>query len=1090
MRLFRKLRLLLSVVFILLALYGVRNILVTDVKNTYAIPGQLDIGTTSDTEIIYYYNKSYYANDILYGNSSGGFPGVITHDGYVLVNLLTPTPGFRLNVNGRSYTHKLSVSTNATDNELDVAGTSSFQGNVGVGFGNAGPYDVPLTVYQNSTSPNLLKLQGSNGESQIGLETEGIRIAEGGAGYFYDNGAVTLGNASFSQPVTLRGSGVNVNKELSVQGTGNSSFAGRVGIGTTAPGTMLQIQSPAANTDVITLRGTGATPQNIIQLSEITGNHGLIDILDSSGTVRTRLTASGTSYFTGGNVGIGTSTPLSKLHVQYSPSGLSGFNDAFIFENGAGNAYINLLGGASGGESLCFGRTGQSVCHGSVNYNSLAAGALDFRTGDNQYRMVIDNAGQVGIGTTIPSQKLTISGTGSVFGVDNTATFQAKNTAGTYETYLWPRWSDDVTYLNFGAGGMNIRNSASASRMFIQNGGNVGIGVTGPVQKLDVSGNVRLNHVYSPAAYTGFFTDAGAAQPVKVGSLAIASSYSNGAPTNGLYVQGAAGIGTTTPGATLHVAGASGNVFTAGATTNGTGNINLSGHVQLREHGTGALAYLQARDDASNRNIGLRLRTQKAGGTTPTLTEALTIDQDAKIYPAGQPAPRWASSMSSYVFSSDYYYDHDGSGTIYLGEAGNNIDIRGDLGIGTTAPGGKIDVVANLPVNPYAGDMNGIYVHGSGRFDTNGVNRHGYGVYSNIDFWYTGNYGAQVYSIYGLAKSSNYQQSNWMAGVAGECGTNGTGCSGVLGKVNSTSGTLQKAVEGEATNASIGGFFYAGAPGGSYSYQAGIGVAAVGINYSFYEMTSSGKNAFGSNTGIGNYYPQTKLHVSGSVLIDSGYLYMRDATNGNRQVIRDDGGPTLHIIPWGTGPWNTACFGCGSTVNLIVTGTASKPGGGSWAAYSDARLKKDITPYGNALESISRLQGVKFRWINENDHTQDGGIQGGFIAQDVEKAFPAWVTEQEPVGASDKALLGKGVKAKQVSLPQEFSVLIVEAIKELHQMVKNISTEIKTMYVNTEKLIVNGLDVYQELMQAKAQLKDQERRITELEETVRKLRKN
>jgi hypothetical protein len=132
-------------------------------------------------------------------------------------------------------------------------------------------------------------------------------------------------------------------------------------------------------------------------------------------------------------------------------------------------------------------------------------------------------------------------------------------------------------------------------------------------------------------------------------------------------------------------------------------------------------------------------------------------------------------------------------------------------------------------------------------------------------------------------------------------------------------------VEGEATNASIGGFFYAGAPGGSYSYQAGIGVAAVGINYSFYEMTSSGKNAFGSNTGIGNYYPQTKLHVSGSVLIDSGYLYMRDVSNSNRQVIRDDGGPTLHIIPWGTGPWTTACFGCGSTVNLIVTAPLPNP---------------------------------------------------------------------------------------------------------------------------------------------------------------------
>ena len=43
------------------------------------------------------------------------------------------------------------------------------------------------------------------------------------------------------------------------------------------------------------------------------------------------------------------------------------------------------------------------------------------------------------------------------------------------------------------------------------------------------------------------------------------------------------------------------------------------------------MAFLQARDDNSNRNIGLRLRTQIAGTSTPSLTEAVQINGNGNI---------------------------------------------------------------------------------------------------------------------------------------------------------------------------------------------------------------------------------------------------------------------------------------------------------------------------------------------------------------------------------------------------------------------------------------------------------------------------
>ncbi len=81
----------------------------------------------------------------------------------------------------------------------------------------------------------------------------------------------------------------------------------------------------------------------------------------------------------------------------------------------------------------------------------------------------------------------------------------------------------------------------------------------------------------------------------------------------------------------LTIPGSSGTLLQVGAELGSTANIDLSGHVQLKEYGTGNLAYLQARNDTSNRNIGLRIRTQKQGTTNRELVEALTISPTGNV---------------------------------------------------------------------------------------------------------------------------------------------------------------------------------------------------------------------------------------------------------------------------------------------------------------------------------------------------------------------------------------------------------------------------------------------------------------------------
>jgi hypothetical protein len=69
---------------------------------------------------------------------------------------------------------------------------------------------------------------------------------------------------------------------------------------------------------------------------------------------------------------------------------------------------------------------------------------------------------------TVGTEDVTVSGVMTMNGpdtnvllVNNQHTFLARNTSGSHEPFLWPRWSDNYLYMNYGSGGMRLRNNAS-----------------------------------------------------------------------------------------------------------------------------------------------------------------------------------------------------------------------------------------------------------------------------------------------------------------------------------------------------------------------------------------------------------------------------------------------------------------------------------------------------------------------------------------------------------------------------------------------------------------------------------------------------
>ena len=125
-------------------------------------------------------------------------------------------------------------------------------------------------------------------------------------------------------------------------------------------------------------------------------------------------------------------------------------------------------------------------------------------------------------------------------------------------------------------------------------------------------------------------------------------------------------------------------------------------------------------------------------------------------------------------------------------------------------------------------------------------------------------------------------------------------------------------------------------------------------------------------------------------------------------------------------------IGRSPTVNVLeVAGNASKDVAGSWLANSDRRIKEDVRPLNNALETINRVWPVGFRYTGEylaQHPTIRNTEYYSVIAQDFAEVFPASVQE-----GGDK--LANGESVLQVDT-YPATIYSIAAIQELDRKVK------------------------------------------------------
>ena len=141
------------------------------------------------------------------------------------------------------------------------------------------------------------------------------------------------------------------------------------------------------------------------------------------------------------------------------------------------------------------------------------------------------------------------------------------------------------------------------------------------------------------------------------------------------------------------------------------------------------------------------------------------------------------------------------------------------------------------------------------------------------------------------------------------------------------------------------------------------------------------------NVGIGTTNPSVTLDVYGDIVSNGSNMW--------RFHTPDDGRTTLYFGYGANGVVTGWPFSFETNGTLTIAGNAFKPGGGSWAASSDARLKDIDGPYQHGLSSIVRLNTVRFHYKKDNPREEPSDRQFvGLIAQDVQKVFPEAVSER------------------------------------------------------------------------------------------------
>jgi len=783
------------------------------------------------------------------------------------------------------------------------------------------------------------------------------------------------------------------------KGTGN------VGIGTTAPSSLLTV---AGTSD---LAWSAATSK--LQISR----SGAVARLQNyeSGSASTNLAL----QWEGGNVGIGTTAPYGLTHWQKSSTvnlvatntGADGQADTTVMSLiGQARGYSNNLSKLA---SIDFKTDPTTWYYGAITFNVANLDGTDTSRTPLE-AMRINRLGNVGIGTTAPTNaRLVISDTGSnKISIDggssqNGMRWEAVGGANTF--YLF-----NGTYGTAGFGLYNV--TTAATPLWIQNGGNVGIGTTTPDKKLEIFGsgsesgilvkndtNTNYRGIYL-GAIEGDNTAYGKLHMTpQSGELNITAGYSgwgglitfdtNGAERMRIDSNGRVGIGTSSPATPLQV------VSTAGDWTADIKNYSTDAYgLRIDLSGSTGTAYAQATYTATgtgffvknNSNVGIGISSPAApldvvsnSGSTGVNIRGRSSDNIGSVYFTSN-----ASAATEYGFiqgrPTDLRIQGFNNGLILQPSGGN-------VGIGTSSPSQKLHVYESST--------------GSQAYVTVQNNR----TRNAAVLTQTTNGGFYTGTSIGT-DSLCWQVYDASAGERMRIDASGK---------TTLKNTLN--LEGWATT-------------GGESRDTAIYIGRDGTASSFEYFTMGFKTTARSGEQIhpasGPYNGGTALYIecgsteAGGICLDQDSVHVYGSSDSGatfRVIDKDADVVTFEMLQ---SSWNGVFRG-----DVIAYGSMS--------SISDRRIKTDIKPIGSVLDKINKLGVYSYKKITAPHDREEIGV----IAQEMQEQFPELVNEAEVSNPSEV----NGLESILTVDYEHLTAVLLKGMQEQQQQINNLTKIIEDM---------------------------------------------
>ena len=519
----------------------------------------------------------------------------VTVNGTITSNLIFTDATYDIGASGATRPRDLFLSRNLTvGGTMTVTGGINFNGNVTVGDSSADTLTINSTITSNlifTDNTYDIGASGANRPRSLYLASTGniggnllVKTSTARANITTDANLVTENGLGILSTSTTYGQGYQyirfVNSAAAYAGSVSQTASTAIGLysagdltlgaNSTAGATLTSAGNFLVGTQTLTygklvVLGATSTPSLTVGTTAtaiIAGGSGQELAITESGAapyaigLQARNSTggpSGTSYPIlinplGGNVGIGTVEPQSKLHIDIGNiSGTLGqANQSNILLGNAGASAGNLV-------QMLFGYVTSAVTYAPAALGFVSTSAAGNTKGDLIFgtrdvttdtapseRLRIDSSGNVGIGTSSPSVKLDVVGT------SGTEQFRIGNTTGGTDFGITVT-ENNTTVINSaeGATGRGIQfQSGGTNTVLIDSSGKVGIATTDTVSLLTVAtGQVTNRGQWASSAIALY-------NPTNVGVYSqISFGYTTGTTNAAAYMgfistnQGANGYG-------------------------------------------------------------------------------------------------------------------------------------------------------------------------------------------------------------------------------------------------------------------------------------------------------------------------------------------------------------------------------------------------------------------------------------------------------------------------------------------------------------------------------------------------------------------